>query len=565
MRLIKVHIKNFRSILYDDVELQNFTFFVGKNNYGKSNYLKAVDYLLSFSKTYSNIKELQNNRDESVVIEGYFEGIKEFTPQLKDSRHKDAVERLIDDQNLIRLRLTIDKEGNADTLLVNPESNETENPTGWSSNCRKLFPETILIPATADTADELQEKSTTALSKIKKELMEQFFASLSTRIESAFEPIDKYLHGESQERAQELVDLEKEFAEEIMGEFSSVKPSLRFTLPDSSIIGRGMRVDIYDGFHKCEIEQKGNGLQRTALFALMRLLSKHRVINKNKPAPLFLIEDLEAFLHPSAQMHLAESLEDMSSNYQTIATTHSPFVITEKLLDGYRRICRTDSDGSKCHGPGKDVKKLNKQDYQLIKNCLIQSGNLISLFSDIIVVVEGKEDSGFYPIVVKILNIGNYDKVSFVRAVGDGNANLHISYKFFTLMGFDRIYIIADLDCLFNTNFKTTLKAIKIDDSFIDEFRTVIGYTESGQPGLEYVLNNIQKLNKQVLENKIQELQSQGICILSKGSPAQYYANAFIKKHSEKDPKTLWQYLTCKEELAETEELVSIFENIITM
>ena len=158
MKLKKVIIQNFRSIVDDEVVFDDFTFFVGKNNYGKSNYLRAIDHLLSFGKTYSNIAEIQNNKDNPVIIEGWFEGVKDFTPQLKESKHKEAVEKLIDSDGLIRLRLTISTDGQAETLLVDSVKNETVNPTGWATNCKKLFPETIFVPATADTADELQEK-----------------------------------------------------------------------------------------------------------------------------------------------------------------------------------------------------------------------------------------------------------------------------------------------------------------------------------------------------------------------------------------------------------------------
>ena len=173
MKLKKIIIQNFRSITDDEVIFDDFTFFVGKNNYGKSNYLKAIDHLLSFAKTYSDIKEIQNDNTKPVVIEGWFEGVKDFTHKLKKSKHEEAVEKLLNDKELIGLRLTINTDGKAETLPVDPQNNNTANPVGWSSNYKKLFPETIFIPATADTADELQEKASTALSKIKKEVMQQ--------------------------------------------------------------------------------------------------------------------------------------------------------------------------------------------------------------------------------------------------------------------------------------------------------------------------------------------------------------------------------------------------------
>lgn len=562
MKLKKIVIQNFRSIISDEVIFNDFTFFVGKNNYGKSNYLRAIDHLLSFSKTYGNIKEIQNDKSNSIIIEGWFEGVKKYTPQLKDSKHKDAVEKLIDSDNLIQLRLTINTDGQAETLLVDPSSAKTVNPTGWATNCKKLFPETIFVPATADTADELQEKASTALSKIKKEVMQQFFTSLSSKIETAFEPIDKFLHGEEKDRSEDLKNLEKDFSEEMMGEFSSTKPSIKFTLPDSSFIGKGMKINLHDGFHECDIEQKGHGLQRTALFALIRLLSKHNTSNQSKPAPIFLIEELEAFLHPSAQKRLAESMEKMAGKYQTIATTHSPFVLTEKLLGGYRKIFRNDKEGSKCCGPQKNYDEFRKKDYDVVKNSLSHTGNLISLFSDIVVIVEGKEDSGFYPTVLELLKKEEKGLVSFVGTVGGGNSNFHVSYNFFKLMGFKKVSIICDLDCLFDMNFKELLKTVSIDSEFIDGFRSDIGFSGTGQPGTEFVLSNIGKIDDKKLTGKINELAKVNIFVLKNGTPENYYSEKFKNNNSAKNVKKIWEYLTSKEDLKSISDLEGIMNQI---
>jgi len=563
MRLKKIVINNFRSIINDEVVFDDFTFFVGKNNYGKSNYLRAIDHLLSFGKTYSDIAEIQNDKNNPVIIDGWFEGVKDFTPQLKESKHKEAVEKLIDNNGLIRLRLIINTDGQAETLLVDSIKNETVNPTGWATNCRKIFPETIFVPATADTADELQEKATTALSKIKKEVMQQFFTSLSSKIENAFEPIDKFLHGEEKDRSEDLKKLEKDFAEEMMGEFSTVKPSIKFILPDSSFIGKGMKINLYDGFHECDIEQKGHGLQRTALFALIRLLSKHNVSTQTKPAPIFLIEDLEAFLHPSAQKRLAESIEDMAGKYQTVATTHSPFVLTDKLLSGYRKIFRNNKDGSKCCGPQKNYDEFKKKDYDVVKNSLSHTGNLISLFSDIVVIVEGEEDTGFYSVILELLKGKELELISFVGTVGGGSGNFHVSYNFFKLMGFKKVFVICDLDCLFDTNFKELLKIVSLDSNFIDDFRKDIGFNDEGQPGIAFVLSNFAKLDAKKLNDKIDELSKKDIFVLKKGTPENYYTNDFKNNNDGKNIKKLWKFLTRKEELDNIEELKNIMNLIL--
>jgi predicted ATP-dependent endonuclease of OLD family len=562
MRLKKILIKNYKSIIDDCVEFDDFTFFVGKNNYGKSNYLKAIDSLLGFTKTYSDIAQIQNDLKSPITIEGWFDDVKSFTPKLKNSKHKDAVEKLIDSDGLIRLRLTIAPDGTAETLLVNPKTNSTENVTGWASICKGLFPETVFVPATADTSEELQEKSTTALSKIKKEVMQQFFDSLSTRVENAFAPVDKFLNGEKGERSDDLRKIEEDFSEEMMGEFSGVKPSIRFTMPDSSFIGHGMKINLNDGFHECEIEQKGHGLQRTALFALMRLLSKHSSKDQIKPSPIFLIEELEAFLHPSAQKRLAEGMDDMSKKYQTIVSTHSPFVLTPKLLNGYRRVSRTTEYGSKNLGPKGNQEEFQKADYDTVKSSLAYSNNLVSLFSDIVVIVEGKQDIGFFNTILNILNVQNRDKITFVDSTGGGNSRLHVSYNFFKLMGFQKIFVICDLDCLFNLNFKELMSVIGENSDFIEVFRNEISFTDDSQPGIKFVLENLNKMEGNKLQSKIDDLVKKNIFVLEYGTPENYYSDKFKQDNKNTGEKSLWEKLKSKTELKNTSELEKIMEVI---
>lgn len=558
MKLKKIIVSNYKSIIKDAIEFEDFTFLIGRNNNGKSNYLKSIDSLLSFSKTYNNISQIQNDTKLPVIIEGWFDDIKSFTPKLTDGKHKDAVEKLIDSDGLIRLRLTIQPDGLAETRLVDPKTNSPKDVTGRES-VKSLFPETIFIPATADTTEELQERSTSALSKIKKVVMEQFFSSLSNKVDDAFKDVDKFVNGTEKERSADLKEIENDFAKEMMGEFSNVQPKFRFTMPDTELVGKGMKINLDDGFHECEIEQKGNGLQRTALFGLIRLLSKHNNKESLKPSPIFLIEELEAFLHPSAQKKLAEDMSVMSKKYQTIVTTHSPFVLNPDLLTGYRKVIRTQKDGTKCMHP--DEKEL-RGDYEAIKNSLVYTNNLISIFSDNVAIVEGINDVGFYNTTIELLNIADREKIVFVNSTGGGNSGIHISCNYFKTLKINNISVICDLDCLFDLNFKLLLKDFKINDEFVDIFRKKIKFDKEGQPGSEYVLENINKLLPKDLDSVIDKLAKKNIFVLKKGTPENYYDEKFVAKNETYPIKSLWQKISNEMDIKYKNELKSIFNAI---
>lgn len=109
----KVHIKNFRSIIDETIELKDFNCFVGKNDSGKSNVLKALnlffnnktdfDTSLDFESDYSKLAKRGQNQAKELMIEleiiipeSFKEnGIKKWRKVWRiDGLHKDNVSEL---------------------------------------------------------------------------------------------------------------------------------------------------------------------------------------------------------------------------------------------------------------------------------------------------------------------------------------------------------------------------------------------------------------------------------------------------------------------------------------
>lgn len=72
----KIHIAHFRSIVNETIELDDFNIFVGKNDVGKSNVLKALDMFFNytpekykFRDNYSLVYNLPRNKAEEIIIE----------------------------------------------------------------------------------------------------------------------------------------------------------------------------------------------------------------------------------------------------------------------------------------------------------------------------------------------------------------------------------------------------------------------------------------------------------------------------------------------------------------
>lgn len=563
MFLERMIIRNFRSIKEDDVLLSAYTFFIGRNNVGKSNYLKAIDILLSWDKTYKNFNQMANDKNSQIEIIGYFKGCEVFLPLLKESKHQKAVTELIID-GLLALRVAISTEGKAERTLYNQKTNAAENVTGIATNLAKIFPESIFVPATTDTADELQDKSSTALAKIKKEVLQVFFSSLADKVKDGFVSVDKYLHGDEKNRAKELVEFENEFDSEFMGEFSSCKSRVQFDLPNEEMVGKGMHIFLNDGHHESEIPDKGHGLQRTAFFAMLKLLARKATGSSNKPKPIFLIEEVEAFLHPTAQAKLVSAILLLTKNYQMIVSTHSPFVISVYSCHGLRLVTRN-AKGSQALGPQKKKEEFDNKDNDSIKVNLKYTRHLTALFADKVVIVEGKNDDGFFPKARSLLGLDSDGKlVEFLPALNGGVTEVRKAFKFFRLLGCENVGAILDLDALFKNDTKHFMKDLSLDEDTIDKFRNLIEWKESGDPKLNDVLTGIKAHT--AIDSEIEkicgELKKHKVFILRKGSPENYYSETLKTKlgKASVNEKELWKYLESKDELQHTEDLHEVLQ-----
>lgn len=252
--LKRLIIRNFGPISNDTVELEPFTYFIGRNNSGKSHYLLALEILLSKRRpTAPEIEKLQNDKEQEIYIQAEFEGVENFTHHLASSNHKNAVEAAIVDGkfNVVRTMHSSNDELNDVGVL---KDGGIIHPAGTWNNITTILPETIQILATADTIDELKNSQNTALGKLKVEVLTAFFSELKEKTKNSLTELDSFLHGDNEEeRSSELKVFEEHLYNEIVGEFEDVIPSIEFKLPDEEMIAKEMKIYLDDGC-KTEIE-----------------------------------------------------------------------------------------------------------------------------------------------------------------------------------------------------------------------------------------------------------------------------------------------------------------------
>lgn len=547
--LKKLTIKNLGPIQEDVVNFSEFTFFVGRNNAGKSHFLKGVELLLSSGIKKDQIAKWQRDKTKPIELIGEFTGVGSFTSLVTTSNHKESIEKSIKD-GVLKVVSTLDSDNGAQLGIIN-EKGEVHNPGGFAGNLLKILPEIISIPATADTVQELADKSTSALGKLKKEVMSSFFQELAGKTKTLLADLDSFLHSSDKGiRASAISEFEKGMKEEFMGEFSDVTPSVEFGLPDETVIAKEMKILLDDG-HRTEVEQKGHGLQRATLLALLKLLAKSGQRYQDRPAPIFLIGELESFLHPYAQRQMADALTKMMERYQVVTTTHSPFIVTPKTIEGYRRVCKKNGMGSKNITLDPTI-----VDIDLVKRHLENRGNLEGLFADRVILLEGSHDEGFYHKLMEIFGLSFPQQKFTLFVKANGKKQVRLARKFYSQMCFDDISAICDLDYVFGRDIENLLEELGLEKELPDEFRKHIEYTDAGEPKLEYIIEKIkEKGEPEKLENLLSNLAKKRIFVLRHGSPEAYYVNT--------DEKKGWEEIQSESELQEVNYLKELMKKVM--
>ena len=548
--LEKLYIKNFGPIKEDVISFEPFTYFIGRNNAGKSHFLKAIELLLATKAPGQEDKvKLQHDKNLPIEITGYFRGVGEFTKLVSASNHQSKINKAMQDDVLKVVRKL---DPNGEDQFGIPVDDEIYNPSGFASNLLKILPEPIPIVATADTIDELTNKANTALSKLKKEVLSAFLISLKEKTKQALVELDKFLHDvESGSRSPDLDKFERYFKEELTGEFAEVIPSIKFDLPDEEVIAKEMKIILNDG-HPSEIEQKGHGLQRAAILAMLRVLAKYGSRYQDRPTPIFLIGEIETFLHPYAQRMLAQTLYSLIDRYQIVTSTHSPFIVNPNYIQGYRRVVKT-TGGSKHFAPmpNADV------NLDLIKRHLERRGNLEGLFADRIILVEGDHDEGFYKKLMDIFGVA-YPAGKFTLFIkAGGKTEVRQARKFYKALGFDAVFAVCDLDYVFSNDCKYLLKELNLGQDCQDNLRKHIGWTDAKDPSLEEVLKQLNdKGRPDNLKALIDKLEKQKVFIISNGAPEMYYKN-------DNGQKTAWEQLKSENDLIEKEYLKELVQKLM--
>lgn len=348
MKIAKVIIHNFRSVLDSEFNLEDYSLLVGENNCGKTNIISALrifyeDNGLRFSES-SDFPKLATTDKES-WIEIHYRTTTGEQESLKDE-YKSA-------DNILKVRRYFKSETNPDLVKANQSNIYAYEGGTLSTNLfygakgvsQNKLGRIIYIPELSKSDDNLKLSGPSPF----REMVNYVFGKViksSKSFETLNGSFDKFNEDFQKETSSDGYSM-KAIENEINGELKTweIKFGIKINPikpPDivKSLLSHYIQDNHLLGNKEIDVTSLGQGLQRHLIYTLIKLSSQYidkKEEKKKEFSPdftLILFEEPEAFLHPSQQEQMNLNLQKISTedNQQIIITTHSPVFVCRNTL-----------------------------------------------------------------------------------------------------------------------------------------------------------------------------------------------------------------------------------------
>lgn len=383
MKIKKIKLENFRTYKEEvNIEFNNLTVFVGKNDAGKSTILEALDIffnegkgVIKIDKDDVNKKALEEGNNE-IKITVIFDDLPEILTIDSTNSTNLANEFLLNKDGRLEIIKTYPNGGKEKVFI------KANHPT--NSNCSDL-----LLKKNADLkkllTDDINCSDKTKNAEIRKAIWGHYKDSLDLQeveidatkedAKNIWEQLKNYMplyalfqsdrknsdgDGEIQNpmklAVQEILKDEKlirtlndvaievekklkEVSDKTLEKLKEMNPEIANSLTPVIPTAESLKwVDVFKsvsitGDEDIPINKRGSGVKRLILLNFFRAEAERRMKETNVPNIIYAIEEPETSQHQNHQRKLIEAFIELSKteNTQILLTTHSPSVV--KLLD----------------------------------------------------------------------------------------------------------------------------------------------------------------------------------------------------------------------------------------
>lgn len=394
MYISNIKINNFRSIGCIEVCLDNFNVFVGQNNHGKSNFLEAIEWFYNGSGDLDEIKMKGTNiKDLSVEIE--FSNIQDGIENMKNEKNKTTLKNKLGESNTIKIICKISEKNTVERLFFNTETGEYENTgTGANNFLNDFLPKLQFVKTETNLKDVAKYGSKTEIGQMLAGVVNEILISEDEDYSNFVNKFNELFIGENSKVSKELAKIGGRVESYLKKQFKECeKVKFEVKSPKFDDLLKNFETSVDDGY-KTTASEKGDGMQRALMLAIIQAYAEYRRENEKIKNFIFLIDEAELHLHPTAQRSLKNALIELSDKGdQVIITSHSSVLIADEMTN--QKIFKVEkidkvTEISEIHEIEKpnivyDLLGGNPSDLLLPRNFLLVEGTSDKLFIDTVI------------------------------------------------------------------------------------------------------------------------------------------------------------------------------------
>ncbi len=398
MYISKIHIQNYRSIWKVELDLSNFDVFVWRNNHWKSNFLEAIEWFYNGSGDISEIKR-KWSKDEQMSVEIEFSGILDWIQKMNNEANKTALLREFEWENIVRIIRKSNEENKNERLVFYPkrwESGEWSKPvTGFDKTLNEFLPKLQFVKTETNLKDISKYGAKTEIGQMLSGVVNEVLSSEDEEYKNFVDKFNELFVWENSKVSKELAKiwgrvewhLKKQFAE-------CEKVHFQVRTPKFDDLLKNFDTEIND-WHNTTASEKWDWMQRALMLAIIQTYADYRRENENIKNFIFLIDEAELHLHPTAQRNLKNALIELSQQGdQIIITSHSSVLIAD------------DIDNQKCFRVEKndkitDIQSVSHMEKQNVIYDLLWWSPADLLLPRNFLLVEWTSDKAFLDIIIQ--------------------------------------------------------------------------------------------------------------------------------------------------------------------
>ncbi len=254
----------------------------------------------------------------------------------------ETVPDLVTFKNLVE-RFWID---HADEIMV-MHHESPEKILGWANKLKGNLPKLIYMPAIRHVHEEVKVAKTNPfgmlfnwlLGDIPKTHMDELQKQIDQAIDDVFSQSTEGAAGEHR------IDMVRDTLNQFIQEQFDINIDFEFSPPKiDDLLGGTVNIIGDDGF-RSPIQEKGQGVQRSIMFSILRTYCEHReeLEKTGKRNNIFAIEEPEICLHPAIKRATYRLLRNLSEgDDQVVYSTHDGYFVDVRFFDEVRVLRRTE-------------------------------------------------------------------------------------------------------------------------------------------------------------------------------------------------------------------------------